>query len=334
MSDATKLREALGALCDEWHQMADRAAAEADRRKGPGPDRVDQGEAVHRCAARYLLMAEAEARALLAAAPEAPEEGRAEREWAMDEAVKEYGLACRIAGKDAWLNHHAMYPDQSELAAHVKRAQERDAEVAVNDAMARIRSLSLAAPASPEPRPEYEWKRLNHGVFRAASPEPRPEPRDEAADIAAEAHGQGQESALRDAVRWLEENDYFTASRALAAEFKVAASPESEGERAVYRRDPYSVLCVNCGKVPGAHSPPTPAPMFCPSAPAPPPSPAPEAASEVCATHKEKWIEGTPCPKCGGERVWHSGMGSTTTDEHQKCLGTCGMERYVDGIDA
>ena len=63
------------------------------------------------------------------------------------------------------------------------------------------------------------------------------------------------------------------------------------------------------------------------------PPPRPDEDGE-CQIHGEKWIEGTDCPQCGGKRVWHGGMGSTTTDEHQRCLGPCGMDRYVDGIDA
>jgi hypothetical protein len=53
----------------------------------------------------------------------------------------------------------------------------------------------------------------------------------------------------------------------------------------------------------------------------------------TCPVHDDKWIEGTDCPKCKGKRVWHDGLGSTTTDIHWKCLG-CGEDRYVDGIDA
>lgn len=60
--------------------------------------------------------------------------------------------------------------------------------------------------------------------------------------------------------------------------------------------------------------------------------PATPAADNKCSIHGDKWQEGTPC-ECGGRRVWHDGLGSTTTDIHWRCEA-CGKDRYVDGIDA
>lgn len=113
-------------------------------------------------------------------------------------------------------------------------------------------------------------------------------------------------------------------ARAAQAESPAAPVESAPGAEWTCSRCGYSNLysiCTKCGNLP---------------APAPPPAepPAPAAEPGTCPHHKMKWIEGTTCPKCGGRRFWHSGMGETTTDEHQKCIGPCGMDRFVDGIDS